>query len=178
MQEENQRKMFIDFIKESKNSQLAKMNSSTFKSGTLLLFLLSSTIWFINNLPSSKATPQDIFVFFIFCNFLIGTTIVISNIINSLFRKKSVRHNILGKYNKLQKQYMLPVLISILIQGLFWIGILVAMFILMIKLNYQYYYIVVPFFFYFLMAVLLNINTAIALVHNYSKLKITLPDSN
>jgi hypothetical protein len=106
------KKEWLDFLNNYKNGFVNKVNASAFKSGTIIIFLISTLILFINKLPSSLPNLKDVAITIIFFTFIFNLVLFFSNLMNFIFRRSAVNQNMNRPLNELEKQYMLPTTIN------------------------------------------------------------------
>lgn len=148
-----ERKIWLDFIKEVKNSQYNKLNSSSIKIGTIIAFMATTIIFIVNGLPSVKPSTIKVYYLLIIFNFLMGAFLVLFNIFNSVFRRDLVNANILERYSDIKKQYMAPYILASMIQLLIWIGVNILISVLFFRLDYLDFYLFLPSIVYFVVGI-------------------------
>jgi len=149
----DEKRMWIDFIKEIKNSQFNKLNSSSIKIGTIVAFMATSIIFIVNTLPSFKPSAIKVYYLLIILNFFMGTIIILFNFFNAFFRKDALKSNMMEIYSRVKKQYMLPVIVASMIQMIIWIAMNITIIILFFLLRYQDLYLFIPSIVYFVVAI-------------------------
>ncbi|MFR9710221.1 hypothetical protein ACL02P_12500 [Paenibacillus sp. MB22_1] len=145
MQNENEKKFLIEFIKESKIASFNKMNNATYKFGTLLAFFIGSIVYTVNNLPQTPPDLNDYYVASILTNYFIGTVIIVSHIFNICFRRGQTRQNAIKNWNKLESAYMKPVEIAGMIQVVIFILLVIVMTVLCFRLKFHYWEILIQY---------------------------------
>jgi hypothetical protein len=167
--ESSERKVLIDFIKEIKNTQFNKLNSSSLKSSSIIAFFAASIIFFINGLPSVKPPIIKLYLLLIVFNFLVGSVVVFANIFNAFFRNKEVHANILGEYGELKKQYMRVVATMSILQEYFLIAVNITIIVLMFVVQFAYTYLSLPSIIYLVIIIGMIRSSYIPIINNYQK---------
>lgn len=145
MQNENDRKILIEFVKESKIASLNKMNNSIFKLGTLLVFIIGSILYVIQNSPSKIPELSDYFIALTLMNYFIGAPLILFHFgINAIFRREHIIKNAEKNWNNLEIQYMRPIQIVSFIQSVVLILMILTMFIFCIYFEFAYWRIMLP----------------------------------
>lgn len=134
MSNENEKKVLVEFLKETKTASLIKMNNATYKLSTLLAFILGCIIFTIKNLPSTPPDLNDFYIAFILINYFIGCFVVFFHFFNLVFRREQTWKNATKNWNELERAYMKPAKIA----GMMVISLFVTTIIMMIYLCFHF----------------------------------------
>lgn len=166
-----ERKIWLDFLKEVKNSQYNKLNSSSIKIGTIVAFMATTIIFIINGLPSVKPSTTIVYYLLIIINFLMGAFIVSFNVFNNLFRKDLIIANTMEKYCNIKYQYMFPYIAITMFQIIIWIVLNSLITILFFQLKYLYISLFLPSIVYFALGIAMLSSTAKSFNYNYLEME-------
>ncbi|WP_148267434.1 hypothetical protein [Paenibacillus terrae] len=145
MQDENEKKLLIEFVKETKIASLNKMNNATFKFGTLFVFIMGSLLFALQNLPSNRPDLHDYYIASILVNYFIGISVISSHIFNAFFRKVQQNKNAEKKWNEMEIKYMFPLQMVSFIQMIIFIFIILVMFVFCFYFELEFWRIMLQF---------------------------------
>ncbi|HEX9059526.1 MAG TPA: X2-like carbohydrate binding domain-containing protein [Clostridia bacterium] len=118
---EKDTKQLIEYIKDVKNSQLNKLNATLIKTGTIIAFIATSLLFLVNKLPDYKPSNDKMLILIFLTSSIMSIPVITFNIINQFLRAEAVKVNMLKKYNALEKQFLIPIIIASQISNFIWL---------------------------------------------------------